>query len=78
MNYQSTSLYVKNLFPKPSPLEAPFTKPAISTKDIVVLIIFLDFEIFAKLLSRVSGTGTTPIFGSIAMGSLQLELYLNS
>ena len=26
----------KNLFPNPSPLEAPLTKPAISTKEIVV------------------------------------------
>jgi hypothetical protein len=41
----STSLICdKNLFPKPSPLEAPFTNPAISTKEIVVLIIFFDFD----------------------------------
>ena len=35
----------KNLFPNPSPLEAPLTRPAISTKDIVVFIYFLELEI---------------------------------
>ena len=45
----STSLmWDKNLFPNPSPLEAPLTRPAISTKDIVVLIFFLDSEIVAN------------------------------
>ena len=34
-----------NLFPNPSPLEAPFTRPAMSTKDIVVFIFFLESEI---------------------------------
>ena len=51
--------------PRPSPLEAPFTSPAISTNEIVVLITFLDFDIFAKLLSLSSGTATTPTLGSI-------------
>ena len=33
----STSLiWDKNLFPKPSPFEAPFTSPAMSTKVILV------------------------------------------
>ena len=35
----------KNLLPKPSPFEAPLTKPAISTKVIAALIVFADFEI---------------------------------
>src|SRR5210317_711354 len=62
----STSLICdKNLFPKPSPLDAPLTKPAISTKEIVVLIIFFEFDTFARLFSLSSGTGTTPTFGSI-------------
>ena len=62
----STSLICdKNLFPKPSPLEAPLTNPAISTKDIVVLIVFFDLEIFESLFNLSSGTGTTPTFGSI-------------
>ena len=62
----STSLMCeRNLFPKPSPLEAPFTKPAISTNEIVVFIIFLDLEIFAKFCNLLSGTGTIPTLGSI-------------
>ena len=37
----STSLICeRNLLPKPSPLEAPFTKPAISTKVMLVNIFF--------------------------------------
>ena len=55
----------RNLFPKPSPFDAPFTKPAISTNEIVVLIIFFDFDILAKLFNLSSGTGTTPMLGSI-------------
>ena len=39
----------KNLFPNPSPLEAPFTSPAISTNDIVVFIFFLELEILTNL-----------------------------
>ena len=55
----------KNLFPNPSPLEAPLTKPAISTKEIVVWIFFFELEISTNLSSLSSGTGTKPIFGSI-------------
>ena len=38
----------RNLFPKPSPFDAPFTKPAISTKEIVVGIIFFDLEVYLE------------------------------
>jgi hypothetical protein len=31
----------------------------------VVLIIFFDFDILAKLTNLLSGTGTTPTFGSM-------------
>jgi hypothetical protein len=55
----------RNLLPRPSPLEAPLTKPAISTNEIVVLIIFFDFDILARLINLLSGTGTTPTLGSI-------------
>ena len=58
-------MWDKNLFPRPSPFDAPLTKPAISTNEIVVLIIFFDFEIFARFSNLSSGTGTIPIFGSI-------------
>ena len=36
-----------------------------STNDMVVLIIFFEFETFAKFSNLSSGTGTIPIFGSI-------------
>ena len=37
----STSLICdKNLFPKPSPLLAPFTNPAISTNSIIACVTF--------------------------------------
>jgi len=39
----------KNLLPKPSPFDAPFTRPAISTNSIVVFIFFFDFEIVINL-----------------------------
>ena len=58
-------MWDKNLFPRPSPFEAPFTKPAISTKDIVVFIFFLEDDIVANLSNLSSGTITTPSFGSI-------------
>ncbi len=62
----STSLiWDKNLFPKPSPLEAPSTSPAISTNSIVVLIFFLVFDISTNLSSLYSVRGITPTFGSI-------------
>ena len=58
-------MWERNLFPRPSPLEAPLTNPAISTNEIVVLMTFLDLDIFAKLLSLLSGTATIPTLGSI-------------
>ena len=39
----------KNLFPNPSPLEAPFTSPAISKNVNGAGIIFLELAIFASL-----------------------------
>ena len=62
----STSrIFPKNLFPKPSPLLAPRTKPAISTISICVGTILLGFTSLANLLKRSSGTSTKPMFGSI-------------
>ena len=41
----STSLILlKNWFPKPSPLEAPFTSPAISTNSMTALVTFLEYR----------------------------------
>jgi len=65
-NILSTSLICdRNLFPKPSPLLAPFTRPAISTNSITACVTFSGLYIFAKLSNLSSGTGTIPILGSI-------------
>ena len=55
----------KNLFPNPSPLLAPFTKPAISTNSIIACVILSESYIFPRTSNLSSGTGTTPTFGSI-------------
>ena len=62
----STSLtWERNLLPSPSPLEAPLTRPAISTNVIAAFIVFIDFDIKDILFSLSSGTETIPILGSI-------------
>ena len=62
----STSrIFDKNWFPNPSPLEAPLTNPAISTKSIVECWILSGLTIFANSSSLLSGTGTIALFGSI-------------
>ena len=58
-------MFARNLLPKPSPLDAPATSPAISTNVMYVGIIFSDFAIFESFSNLSSGTVTTPIFGSI-------------
>ena len=51
----STSLICdKNLFPNPSPFDAPLTSPAISKNVSEVGIVFLDFAIFANLIQLIS------------------------
>ena len=42
-------IFAKNLFPRPSPFDAPATKPAISTKVTVAGIIFFDPYISANV-----------------------------
>ena len=62
----STSrILARNLFPRPSPLLAPFTKPAMSTISIWVGTIRLGFTSSASLSNLESGTSTSPILGSI-------------
>ena len=62
----STSLILpKNLLPKPSPLLAPFTNPAISTNSITVGTTFCGFTRPSKICNRLSGTVTTPTLGSM-------------
>ena len=62
----STSrMLAKNLLPRPSPLEAPFTIPAISVNSKVVGTVFLGVIISVNFCSRSSGTSTIPTFGSM-------------
>ena len=62
----STSrMFCKNLLPRPSPLEAPLTSPAMSTNSRVAGENFLGLYISASLSSRLSGTDTTPTLGSM-------------
>ena len=61
MDMASTSRMLdKNWFPRPSPLEAPFTRPAISTNSITAGVVFSELYISVSLFKRSSGTGTTP------------------
>ena len=58
-------IFERNEFPRPSPSEAPLTKPAISTKSKTAGIIFSEFTILFNSSSLLSGRGTMPTFGSI-------------
>ena len=62
----STSLiWDKNLLPRPSPCDAPFTNPAISVNSYAVGINLFGSYISFNLSILSSGTVTTPTFGSI-------------
>ena len=58
-------MLAKNLLPKPSPLEAPLTKPAISVNSTVAGIFLSGLKISVKKSNLSSGTLTTPVFGLI-------------
>ena len=58
-------ILARNLFPRPSPLLAPFTNPAISTISTVVGKILLGFTSSASLVNLSSGTVITPTLGSM-------------
>ena len=58
-------MFDKNLLPKPSPLDAPSTRPAISTNSMTAGMIFCGLSICASLFRRASVTSTTPTLGSI-------------
>ena len=74
----------RNLLPSPSPLEAPFTSPAMSTISQVAGTMRPGCTSSASLLSRSSGTVITPRLGSIvqkgklAACAFALERQLNS
>ena len=55
----------RNLLPRPSPLLAPFTNPAMSTISQVAGTIRPGCTISASFVNRSSGTVITPRFGSI-------------
>mmetsp|Transcript_56751 Transcript_56751/g.166086 ORF Transcript_56751/g.166086 Transcript_56751/m.166086 type:complete len:205 (+) Transcript_56751:593-1207(+) len=62
----STSrMLLRNLFPRPSPLEAPFTSPAMSTYSICSGMTFSDLAVSPSSCSRVSGTVARATLGSI-------------
>ena len=65
MMASTSRMCCKNLFPRPSPFEAPRTSPAMSTNSIAAGTIFSVFTSRARGGRRASGTVTTPTFGSI-------------
>ena len=58
-------ILARNWLPNPSPLEAPRTRPAISTKVMRVGMICFEPAIAANFSRRGSGTATSPTFGSM-------------
>ena len=58
-------MLAKNLFPNPSPFEAPATKPAISTNSTIAGWIFSGLTRAERISILPSGTSTMPTFGSI-------------
>ena len=73
----------RNLLPRPSPFEAPFTKPAISTISQVAGTMRPGWTSSANLVRRSSGTVMTPTLGSMvqkgkfAAWALALDRQLN-
>ena len=55
----------RNWLPSPSPLDAPRTRPAMSTNSSVVGMVFFGLKSAESRSRRRSGTGTTPTFGSM-------------
>jgi hypothetical protein len=58
-------MWPRNWLPRPSPLLAPATRPAMSTNSTVVGMILSGLAMPASASRRGSGTPTTPTFGSI-------------
>ena len=55
----------EELVAQPFALEAPRTRPAMSTKEMRVGMISFDLAIAAIFCRRGSGTATSPVFGSM-------------
>mmetsp|Transcript_33723 Transcript_33723/g.54206 ORF Transcript_33723/g.54206 Transcript_33723/m.54206 type:complete len:213 (-) Transcript_33723:198-836(-) len=58
-------MFPRNLLPRPSPFEAPFTSPAMSTYSIISLTTFAELAIFASASRRASETFALPMLGSM-------------
>jgi hypothetical protein len=58
-------MFARNLFPRPAPSAAPFTRPAMSTNSQVVGTMLVVPLMVASACRRSSGTGTIPLLGSI-------------
>ena len=58
-------MLARNLLPRPSPLLAPFTRPAMSTNSMTAGVFLSGWYISASLSSRSSGTATMPTLGSM-------------
>ena len=61
----ASRMLARNLLPNPSPVLAPRTMPAMSTKDTVAGTSLAEPNSAPSTASRLSGTPTTPTFGSI-------------
>ena len=57
--------WARNWLPRPSPLEAPATRPAMSTNSTIAGTMRSGLTIAASWPSRASGSSTTPTFGSM-------------
>lgn len=58
-------ILARNLLPSPSPFDAPFTSPAMSTISTVAGTMLLGLQISTRRVRRSSGTEITPTLGSI-------------
>ena len=66
-------MLARNWLPRPSPLEAPFTRPAMSTISTVAGIVRLGWQISVRTSRRLSGTLVEPTLGSMVQnGKLAL------
>ena len=61
----TTSGVAAHLLPRPSPLLAPLTRPAMSTNSTVVGTVAAELLSWLKTARRSSGTATTPTLGSM-------------
>ena len=58
-------MWARNWLPRPSPFDAPATRPAMSTNSTIAGTIRSGLTIAASCASRGSGSSTMPTFGSI-------------